>query len=82
MILSLEDSGSFRTTHTIIAELRKGNYYFSDIEIDWLLDIAIQNSQVNSILHDSDISRFYNDFLQKLDEKDERVQTIKKLINQ
>lgn len=82
LILSLEDSGNFRNTHTIIAELRKGDYYFSDTEIDWLLDIAIQNSQVNSILHDSDISRFYNDFFQRLDEKDERVQTIKQLINQ
>jgi len=50
LILSLEDSGSFRTTHTIIAELRKEDFFWTPTEIDWLIDIANQNSQVNSIL--------------------------------
>ena len=40
LLLNLEESGSFRTTHTVIAELRKVDYWSPD-EIDWLIDIAL-----------------------------------------
>ena len=57
LLLNLEESGSFRTTHTVIAELRKVDYWSPD-EIDWLIDIALSNSQVNHILTDDDVARF------------------------
>lgn len=63
LLLNLEESGSFRTTHTVIAELRKVDYWSPD-EIDWLIDIALSNSQVNHILTDDDVVRFYKSIIE------------------
>lgn len=63
LLLNLEESGSFRTTHTVIAELRKVDYWSPD-EIDWLIDIALSNSQVNHILTDDDVARFYKSIIE------------------
>ena len=63
LLLNLEESGSFRTTHTVIAELRKVDYWSPD-EIDWLIDIALSNSQVNHILTDDDVARFYKSVIE------------------
>lgn len=63
LLLNLEESGSFRTTHTVIAELRKVDYWSPD-EIDWLIDIALSNSQVNHILTDDDVTRFYKSIIE------------------
>ena len=63
LLFSLEESGSFRTTHTVIAELRKVDYWSPD-EIDWLIDIALSNSQVNHILTDDDVARFYKSIIE------------------
>lgn len=81
LILSLEDSGNFRTTHTIIAELRKENFSWSTMEIEWLIDIANQNSQVNSILQDIDVARFYKEIIKYADEKNEGVIAVKKILD-
>ena len=81
LILSLEDSGSFRTTHTIIADLRKGDYTWSKEEIEWLVEIAMQNSQVNSILQDTDVARFYKEILPLADENKDNVIAVKQIIN-
>ncbi len=63
LLLNLEESGSFRTTHTVIAEFRKVDYWSPD-EIDWLIDIALSNSQVNHILTDDDVARFYKSIIE------------------
>ena len=63
LLLNLEESGSFRTTHTVIAELRKVDYWSPD-EIDWLIDFALSNSQVNHILTDDDVARFYKSIIE------------------
>ena len=63
LLLNLEESGSFRTIHTVIAELRKVDYWSPD-EIDWLIDIALSNSQVNHILTDDDVARFYKSIIE------------------
>lgn len=81
LILSLEDSGTFRTTHTIVADLRKGDYTWSKEEIEWLIEIAMQNSQVNSILQDTDVARFYKEILPLADENKDNVIAVKQIIN-
>lgn len=63
LLFNLEESGSFRKTHTVIAELRKVDYWSPD-EIDWLIDIALSNSQVNHILTDDDVARFYKSIIE------------------
>ena len=68
LLLNLEESGSFRTTHTVIAELRKVDYWSPD-EIDWLIDIALSNSQVNHILTDDDVARFYKSIIERAHNK-------------
>ncbi len=77
LLLNLEESGSFRTTHTVIAELRKVDYWSPD-EIDWLIDIALSNSQVNHILTDDDVARFYRGIIGDAD--DEKALKLKKLL--
>ena len=58
LILSLEESRNFKTTHTLITELDMiDNWNLS--EANWLCEIAYNNSQVSSIILDRDIARFY-----------------------
>ena len=75
--MSLEDSRSFKTTHTVIAEMRRINYW-SQFEVNWLIDIAYSNSQVRSIIQDADITRFYNAIIDMADASDKKVIEIKK----
>ena len=77
LILSLEESGSFKTTHTIISELRKIEYW-NDSEATWLCEIACNNSQINYILLDNDVARFYRSIIDMADSSNENVIEIKK----
>ncbi len=77
LILSLEESGSFKTTHTIISELRKIEYW-NDSEATWLCEIACNNSQINYILLDNDVARFYRSIIDMADSSNENVIEIRK----
>ena len=79
LILSLEESGSFKTTHTIIAELRKIDCW-SVPEATWLCEIASNNSQVNYILLDNDVAKFYKSIIDLADSSNEKVLEIKKML--
>lgn len=79
LILSLEQSGSFKATHTIISELRK-IVSWTQKEIDWLIDIANNNSQVLYILGDEDISRFYKEVLEKKETPNEKTKELKRIL--
>ena len=65
LIISLENSGSFVNTHTIIKELKEVEGWTQE-ELDLLMDIAVANSQVFYILKDSDVKEFYMDLLGKM----------------
>ncbi len=79
LILSLEESGSFRTTHTIISELRKIDYWTPE-DIIWLAEIAMTNRQVKHIIMDDDVSRFYREILGKFDSENINVCQVKELL--
>ena len=81
LLLALEDSRSFKTTHTVIAEMRRIDYW-SPSEVDWLIDIAYSNSQVRSIMQDVDIARFYNGIIDMASLSDEKVMEIKKILSE
>lgn len=66
LIISLENSGNFANTHTIIRDLSKFNSWTDD-EKKVLMDIAVNNSQVYYILNDKDVSAFYRGILDTLD---------------
>ncbi|WP_188353573.1 FRG domain-containing protein [Leuconostoc pseudomesenteroides] len=64
LISALEQSGNFATTHSIIRKL--SNIHVSDFsneQIELLAKILNQNSQVNWIITDEDVSEFYLDIL-------------------
>ncbi len=64
LILSLDGSRSFSTTHTILKELNSIADWEMD-EIDMLLEIALHNNQVRFILKDLDVKLFYNKIIKQ-----------------
>ena len=64
LIIALENSGSFANTHTIIKDLSAYKTWSED-ELETLMGIAIDNSQVFCILDDSDVKRFYKKLISK-----------------
>lgn len=61
LIISLENSSSFASSHSIVAKLKKYTSWTED-EKTWLKNIAENNSQVSYIIEDEDIAVFYNSF--------------------
>lgn len=65
LINSLESSASFKSTHAIIEKLSKYTSWKPE-EIEDLLEIAVENTQVLHILNDQDIKKFYHYLIEKL----------------
>ena len=65
LINSLESSGSFKSTHAIVEKLSKYTSWKPE-EIEDLLAIALENTQVWHILNDQDIKKFYHYLIEKL----------------
>ena len=65
LINSLESSGSFKSTHAIIEKLSKYTSWTPE-EIEDLLAIALENTQVWHILNDPDIKKFYQYLIEQL----------------
>ncbi len=63
LIMALEGSGNFVTTHTIIREMQARTDWTPD-EKEQLFSIAVANSQVWWILTDADVAQFYKKLLQ------------------
>lgn len=80
LIMRLENSGSFATTHTIIESLQEFGRWTSE-EKEWLYDIALQNSQVRCVLGDSDVLRFYKKLLKNMKVLSDKAKTIKEILD-
>lgn len=65
LIMALEGSRNFLTTHTLIREMQSRTDWTAD-EKEQLFSIAVANSQVWWILTDADIAQFYKKLLQGL----------------
>ena len=65
LINSLESSASFKSTHAIIEKLSKYTSWKPE-EIEDLLEIALENTQVLHILNDQDIKKFYQYLIEQL----------------
>lgn len=79
LILDLENSGTFKTTHMVVEKMRKITEW-SDSEKNWLLDIANTNSQVWSILEDNDVESFFKYILKDMKNLSENGQKVKSKI--
>lgn len=75
LIISLENSGNFANTHTIIRDLNRFKEW-SDKEIEMLMDIAVKNSQVYCIINDMDVSSFYRGLLKNIETIDGNAKKI------
>ena len=75
LIMSLNGSSSFATTHIIIEKLE--SYVKWDEEEKYMLiDVALKNTQVRYILNDIDVKKFYKAILKTLPEENEKVKQI------
>ncbi len=81
LIISLNSSGNFNTTHTIIKKLSRFDEWEPD-EIEMLLEIALNNHQVGFILNDNDLKSFYRTIIGKLPEPTENSIKIEKRFNE
>lgn len=81
LIISLNGSGNFTTTHTIIQKLSKIDDWEPD-EIDMLLEIALNNQQVGFIINDNDLKSFYQSLIMKLPKPTDNSVRIEKLFNE
>ncbi len=81
LILSLNGSGNFATTHTLIKKLGKYDNWEDD-EIDMLLEIALNNNQVGFIINDPDLKLFYEALICKLNTPTENSEKIQKILNE
>ncbi len=79
LIIELENSQSFATTHMVIAGMEKFTLW-NDSEKEWLFDIAETNSQVWSILLDDDVKRFYKAILKDSAVQSEHAKAVKNRI--
>ena len=61
----MESSASFKSTHAIVEKLSKYTSWKPE-EIEDLLEIAVENTQVLHILNDQDIKKFYQYLIEQL----------------
>lgn len=81
LIVALENSRNFATTHTVIAQLMKVKKWDS-YEKEELFSVAIKNGQVFSILKDEDVKLFYRNLLKDLNTLSENAQEVKKRLDE
>lgn len=75
LIMALENSRSFATTHMIIKVMQQQENW-SDENKKALLKIACENSQVSCILTDKDVKRFYKKLTDGLKIKSEYLESV------
>ena len=79
LLIALENSGSFATTHSLISELQEiDDWSYEEKEI--LFQIALDNSQVRYILRDLDVETFYKKLLKSLKTMTSNAQEIKDIL--
>lgn len=81
LILALEDSRSFATTHAVVAELGKYEDW-NEAEIKALMEIAANNTQVFYILNDFDVTLFFKGLLEKMKKRDKNAKKVEEKINE
>lgn len=76
LLIALESSRSFATTHSTIKELNSvGNWTLDEKEL--LFKIAVENSQVFYVLGDLDVTYFYQNLLRNMRKLTENAKRVK-----
>lgn len=80
LLIGLENSSNFATTHYIIRKMKKVENWTEE-EKETLLKIAVENSQVFSILGDWDLKTFYEDLISDMENLDENAKIVQEEID-
>ncbi len=75
LIVSLDASANFATTHEIMIELLQVDNWDQE-EIEQFLDIAINNHPVRYLLNDKDVNRFYKKIIKLLPEPNDKTKKV------
>lgn len=79
LLIALENSSSFATTHSLISELQEiDDWSYEEKEI--LFQIALDNSQVRYILRDLDVETFYRKLLKSIKTMTSNAQEVKDIL--
>ena len=77
MIISLDGSRNFETTHTIMPKLLAVDNW-SEEEIDMLLEIALNRHPVRYLLNDDDVNAFYRKIIGMLKKPTDKAKKVMK----
>ena len=77
LILSLDGSRNFETTHAIMLQLLAVDDWSKD-EIDILLDIALNHHPVRYLLNDEDVNAFYRKIIGMLKNPTDKAKKVMK----
>lgn len=80
LIISLDGSKNFATTHAIIKKLSDVKTW-NEKERDMLVNIALRNRQVRYIINDKDVKNFYETLLDGVDSSSEKIEELKSLFD-
>lgn len=80
LINNLEDSMNFANTHEVIKELKKMQD-FSETQVMKILQAALNNSQIRSIINDADVHAFYLEIVKNAKFENEVVDDAKRLLD-
>ena len=80
LLILLENSSNFATTHYIIRKIKKVENWTEE-EKETLLKIAVENSQVFSILGDWDLKTFYEDLISEMENLNENAKIVQEEID-
>lgn len=81
LIISLDGSKNFATTHEIVKELRDVDGWTEE-EVEMLLDIAINKHPVRYLLNDRDVKAFYQKIISTLERKTEKARQVEAYFGQ
>jgi len=80
LLISLDNSGNFKTTHAIVKNLSQVGTWDTN-EKETLFEIALDNSQVFSLLGDHDVKSFFRSLLQGMSGLSENAKKVKAQID-
>lgn len=81
LIIALDGSKNFATTHEIVKELRDVDGWTEE-EVEMLLDIAINKHPVRYLLNDRDVKAFYQKIIGAMETKTEKARQVEAYFGQ
>ena len=78
LIIGLEDSGSYKATHTLVDAMRKVRGWSSS-QKERILQAVVDNPQVNQIITDQDVFKFVQEIVDSVDASELKEKVLKLL---